>query len=63
MLTAMRAQPDRVRSADNDIFNYLETGAGNVRAKAGSAASLPELGQGPSRGSDYSDSPEQVGRW
>lgn len=62
-VTALGAEPDRARSAANDIVNYLEGGAGNVRSKAGSAASTPRLGQGSSPGSYYSDSPEQAGRW
>jgi len=62
-VTALGAQPDRARSAANDIVNYLEGGAGNVRAKAGSAASVPQLRQKSSPGSYYSDSPEQAGRW
>lgn len=62
-VTALGASPDRAKSAANDIVNYLEGGAGNVRAKAGSAASTPQLGQESSPGSYYSDSPEQAGRW
>lgn len=62
-VTALGASPDRAKSAANDIVNYLEGGAGNVRAKAGSAATTPELGQDSSPGSYYSDSPEQAGRW
>ncbi len=62
-VTALGASPDRAKSAANDIVNYLEGGAGNVRAKAGSAASTPQLGQDSSPGSYYSDSPEQAGRW
>ncbi len=62
-VTALGASPDRAKSAANDIVNYLEGGAGNVRAKAGSAASTPELGKESSPGSYYSDSPEQAGRW
>ena len=62
-VTALGASPDQARSAANDIVNYLEGGAGSVRAKAGSAAADPELGQQSSPGSYYSDSPEQAGRW
>ena len=62
-VTALGASPDRARSAANDIVNYLEGGAGNVRAKAGSAAADPQLGQQSSPGTYYSDSPEQAGLW
>ncbi len=62
-VTALGASPDRARSAANDIVNYLEGDPGNVRAKAGSAAADPQLGQQSSPGSYYSDSPEQAGRW
>lgn len=62
-VTALGASPDRAKSAAHDIVNYLEGGAGNVRAKAGSAARTPQLGQEASPGSYYSDSPEEVGRW
>lgn len=63
-VTALGARPERANSAANDVVNYLEGGASNVRAKAGSAViAEPELGRQSSPGSYYSDSPEQAGRW
>lgn len=62
-VTALGARPDRAMAAANDIVNYLEGGQTGDRARAGSAAAEPQLGQQSSPGSYYSDSPEQAGRW
>lgn len=62
-VTALGARPDRAQAAANDIVNYLEGGVKGDRARSGSVATEPELGQQSSPGSYYSDSPEQAGRW
>lgn len=62
-VTALGARPDRAQAAANDIVNYLEGGNAGDRARPGSAAGTPLLGQESSPGSYYSDSPEQAGRW
>lgn len=62
-VTALGARPDRAQAAANDIVNYLEGGVTGDRARSGSAATEPQLGQQSSPGSYYSDSAEQAGRW